>query len=99
MRSRKLRPEGTLRLKAEQEAAKNYAKIFENSSDTTEIKLQNFAKYIRRQDATRFLACYEIFKKILNIKGSIVECGVYRGFHFRNILGCHCIWNSIRWDG
>jgi len=80
MRSRKLRPEGTLRLKAEQEAAKNYAKIFENSSDTTEIKLQNFAKYIRRQDTTRFLACYEIFKKILNIKGSIVECGVYRGF-------------------
>lgn len=80
MKNKQLPPEGTLRSRIEQEAAKNYAKIFKNSSDITEIKLQNFPKYTRRQDATRFLACYEIFKKILDIKGSIVECGVYRGF-------------------
>jgi Macrocin-O-methyltransferase (TylF) len=28
----------------------------------------------------RFLAMYEIFKLILPVKGSIVECGVFRGF-------------------
>ena len=28
---------------------------------------------------TRLLARYEIFKHILHVKGSIVECGVYRG--------------------
>lgn len=80
MVNRALKPEGTLRSKVEQETAKKYAKIFEKSSDTTEIKLQNFTKYIRRQDATRFLACYEIFKNILNVKGSVIECGVYHGF-------------------
>jgi len=28
----------------------------------------------------RFIALYEIFKLILPVKGSIVECGVFRGF-------------------
>lgn len=80
MPNKQLPPEGTLRSKEEIEAAKNYGKIFEKSSDAIEVKLQNFPKYIRRQDATRFLSCYEIFKKALSVKGSIVDCGVYRGF-------------------
>jgi hypothetical protein len=29
---------------------------------------------------TRFLALYEIFKRVLHVKGSIVECGVHQGF-------------------
>ena len=29
---------------------------------------------------TRFLALYEIFKRVLPVKGSIVECGVNHGF-------------------
>jgi hypothetical protein len=41
--------------------------------------VNNFAKYIRRQELTRFLVRHELFKKILNIKGSIVECGVFSG--------------------
>ena len=80
MRKNKLGPEATLRSQQEREAAKRYAEIFEKSPESTESKLQSFPKYIRRQDATRFLACYEIFKKIMGMKGSIVECGVYRGF-------------------
>jgi hypothetical protein len=28
---------------------------------------------------TRLLARYEIFKRIVHVKGSVVECGVYRG--------------------
>lgn len=79
MPKKKLLPEGTLRASAEKSASKRYARIFDISEDSTETKLHNFAKYIRRQDATRFLSCYEIFKKILNTKGSIVECGVFRG--------------------
>jgi hypothetical protein len=42
-------------------------------------KFQNFAKYVPRQYLTYFLAKYEIFKKILNVHGSIVECGVFQG--------------------
>lgn len=80
MAKRKLSAEATLRSRTERNATKKYAKIFNKSLDSTETKLQNFPKYIRRQNATRLLSCYEIFKKVLDVKGSIVECGVYRGF-------------------
>jgi hypothetical protein len=39
----------------------------------------NFAKYCRRQELTRFLVRHELFKKIVNVKGSVVECGVFSG--------------------
>jgi Macrocin-O-methyltransferase (TylF) len=39
----------------------------------------NFAKYVRRQELTRFLVRHELFKKLLDIKGSIIECGVFSG--------------------
>ncbi len=80
MKKRRLFPEATLRAAHEREAAEDYAGIFEKSPDSTQAKLQVFPKYIRRQDATRFLVCYEIFKKVLDVKGSVVDCGVYRGF-------------------
>jgi len=52
---------------------------FDKSLFSTDDKLKNFTKYIRRQNSARFLARYEIFKRQLNIKGSIVECGVHQG--------------------
>ncbi len=45
----------------------------------TDRKFKNFPKYVRRQDISRFLVRYELFKKILEKKGSIVECGVHEG--------------------
>lgn len=71
--------EGNFRKTNETEAAHEYARIFDKSDETTQIKLQNVIKYLRRQDITKFLARYEIFKKIINIKGSVVECGVFKG--------------------
>jgi len=71
--------EGFLRTSNEHEAAEKLVDLFEQSPDSTRDKLTHFAKYVRRQDMTRLLARYEIFKKIINVKGSIVECGVYRG--------------------
>jgi len=41
--------------------------------------VNNYAKYARRQVITRFLVRHELFKKILDIKGSIIECGVFSG--------------------
>jgi len=71
--------EGFLRNDAEREAAALYAHLFEQSPDATAQKLAHVAKYLRRQDLTRLLARYEIFKRVLGVKGSVVECGVYRG--------------------
>ena len=41
--------------------------------------VDNFAKNVARQELTRFLFRHEIFKKIVNLKGCIVECGVFSG--------------------
>ena len=54
-------------------------KYFSDSETNVVTKLKNFPKYVPRQDITRFLVRYEIFKKVLNIAGSIVECGVLHG--------------------
>lgn len=50
----------------------------ESPGSNTE-KLENFAKYVPRQNLARFLARYEIFKQIQDVQGSIVECGVLFG--------------------
>jgi hypothetical protein len=68
------------RTEAEQEVGRGIARVFESCADSTETKLENFPKYVRRQHLKRFLALYEIFKLVLPVKGSVVECGVFRGF-------------------
>lgn len=68
------------RTAAEEQVGKNLEQIFGTSPDSVEAKLENFPKYVRRKSVTRFLALYELFKKVLKLKGSIVDCGVYRGF-------------------
>jgi len=73
-------PEGGFRAESEKEIGKRIEAIFNKNPDSIESKLENFTKYIRRQKLTRLLALYEIFKKVLPVKGSIVECGVYGGF-------------------
>lgn len=72
--------EGGLRSNAEKIEAASIKSCFDRNPETLEKKLENFPKYVRRQNLTRFLALYEVYKRILNVKGSIVECGVFRGF-------------------
>ena len=52
---------------------------FQESPGSVNEKLENFAKYVPRQNLARFLARYEIFRRILDVQGSIVECGVLFG--------------------
>jgi len=58
------------------EALEDY--IRESPGTFTE-KMENFSKYVPRQNLARFLARYEIFKRIVEVQGSIVECGVLFG--------------------
>jgi len=71
---------GGLRSEAERAEGGRNRGCFERNPQPWEGKLENFPKYVRRQNLTRFLALYEIFKQILPVKGSIVECGVHHGF-------------------
>jgi Macrocin-O-methyltransferase (TylF) len=70
----------TFRTAKELDAAKKAVQLFQQSRDSVEKRLESFPKYVRRQDLKRFLALYELFKMVLTVKGSIVECGVFRGF-------------------
>ncbi|GMU57449.1 MAG: hypothetical protein AMXMBFR33_65950 [Candidatus Xenobia bacterium] len=71
---------GGLRSRVEHDAASIYQRCFESSPDTLQAKLDNFPKYVRLQALTRFLVRYELMRKVVGIKGSIVECGVFGGF-------------------
>jgi hypothetical protein len=57
----------------------NLEKYFNNSVGSTVEKLHNFSKYVPRQKLAKFISRYELFKKVLAVQGSIVECGVYLG--------------------
>lgn len=76
----KAKPEAGFRTRKEKMVGKQLGEMFLNCPDSVEVKLENFTKYIRRQNMTRLLALYEIFKRVLHVKGSIIECGIYRGF-------------------
>jgi hypothetical protein len=72
--------EHVFRTAAELGVADAVAQVFEQCMDPLATKLDNFPKYARRVPLKRFLAMYELFKLVLPVKGSIVECGVFRGF-------------------
>lgn len=55
------------------------ARYFERSRGNLTEKLANFQKYVSRQRLTRFLSRYELFKRVLTVHGSIIECGVLYG--------------------
>ena len=61
------------------EKVKKNKNNFDISQFSTKDKLRNFSKYVRRQDLARFIVYKELFEKQINIKGSIVECGVHQG--------------------
>lgn len=53
--------------------------LFQNEPIELIEKIEAFSKYSSRQSIAKFLTKYEIFKKILHVNGSIVECGVLYG--------------------
>jgi hypothetical protein len=71
---------GAFRTPEEREVGPRLVKAFEESSDDTETRLASFPRYIRRSHVTRFIALYELFKLCLPVKGSVIDCGVFRGF-------------------
>ena len=63
--------------------------FFEHSKESTEEILKNFPTFTRRVAITRFLAHYELYKRVQNLPGSIIELGVFKGgslFAFAHFL-------------
>lgn len=72
--------DGGFRTAPEREEGGRIRACFDRNPARVEAKLDAFPKYVRRQPITRFLALYEIFKMVIPVKGSIIECGVHEGF-------------------
>jgi len=69
----------TIRSEKEQSYAARMEQCIADSPFSNLERLQNFSLYTPRQDLTNFLIRYEIFKRVLQVQGSIIECGVLRG--------------------
>ena len=69
MNKDKIKVSGGLRTESEKVEASLNQKCFDSNPNNWEQKMENFPKYVRRQNLTRFLVLYEIFKKILEVKG------------------------------
>jgi len=52
---------------------------FMSSLGSVTDRLANFPKFVPRPELTTFLARYEIYKHVLHVPGSIIECGVHLG--------------------
>lgn len=55
------------------------AELFERDGLGPREILTQFPAYVRRRDLARFLAHAEIFRQVIDVPGSIVEIGVFRG--------------------
>lgn len=58
---------------------RDLSNYFENSLGTNDVKISQFPKYVMELDLRNFLFRVEIFKKILDVHGSILELGVLFG--------------------
>lgn len=75
----------------EEQIFKNLYAAFEDSDLSLAYKLQAFPLWVRRQDMAYLFAKYEIFKQIVHVNGSIVECGVFVGGGTMTWLHCSSI--------
>jgi hypothetical protein len=58
---------------------KNLVDFYESDDSDALLKLRSFAVYTPRQVISDYLARYFLFEKIVEVPGSIVECGVFNG--------------------
>ena len=83
---------------AERTFRKELDAYFARSPGSNLAKLDNFPKYVPRQSLTRFLTRYEIFKKVLRVQGSVVECGVLHGGGLMTFAQLSAILEPVNWQ-
>jgi hypothetical protein len=54
-------------------------RVFEDSAGSLADRIDAFPKFASRQAIAKFIARSEIFRRILHVNGSIIECGVLHG--------------------
>ena len=69
----------SLRHESERLQREALEKLFAHTELTTFEMFRNFPVFTPRYNLARFLAHYELFKRIVDVPGVIVDLGVYRG--------------------
>jgi hypothetical protein len=67
------------RTEKEHEYKEKMGSFFSEASGSIPDKLNNFTRFVDRQTLATFLYKYELFKKVLDVQGSVLEFGVFRG--------------------
>lgn len=79
------------------DSMQSYEDIFDKIPTSNLEKLDNFARHVRRQALSKFLARAEIYKKILNIHGSVIDLGVSGGQSLLTWAQLSAIWEPINY--
>lgn len=75
------------------------AEFIEESSERPLQKMMSFATYAPRQVLTGFIERYELYKRIRNLPGAIIECGVAAGqglMTFAQLCAIHEPYHYVR---
>jgi len=83
----------------EKEARKNFYELFKNNPIPEDEILSNLGLFIKRKDLSRILYKYELYKKIINVHGVIMEFGCRWGLNLalmQSFRGIHEPYNSSR---
>ena len=75
-------PKGTFQKRHSEKDKSSYElteQAFDAASIPTIDRLEAFARFSTKRSVARFLVKHELFKRILNINGNIIECGVFNG--------------------
>ena len=91
--------EPKLQSPADLEQLRLAGEVFGAASEPIPDRIDAFPKFASRRSLAKFLARNEIFKRILGINGSIVECGVLHGaglFTFAQLSAIYEPYNHTR---
>ena len=71
----------------------------ENSGVCTQDVIENFMLFMRRVNFAKFVTHIELFKKTIDLPGSIVECGVFKGMSlltFAKLVEVYCAGDTLK---
>ena len=91
--------EPTLQSAADLAQIDGMARLFEGASEPLADRIDAFAKYATRRAPAKFLVRHDLFRRVLAVNGSIVECGVLHGaglFTFAQLSSIYEPYNHTR---
>jgi len=91
--------EPKLQSKADHAQIEGMARLFDKGSEPLADRIDAFAKYASRRALAKFLVRQELFRRVLGVNGSIIECGVLHGaglFTFAQLSSIYEPYNHTR---